>query len=161
LCVIRHHPFFNPTGKFLSDFRILPSDSRYWEFSTASPNSDGDIRNYDRNFSTRLKKGRCLFRFGTSVASVQHVPKVSRTYLLLQGTGFLILAFDVLLKIYTLLLCSGEMILEVLLLPFTPKRAAHPLSSAALPMTTPGVSPRQILTVVQPLIPGCCWFNLW
>ena len=63
--VIRHLPFFNLkenlAEKFPSHFQTLPSDFRYWEFSTISPNSDGEIRNSDGNFSARgpvrLKKG--------------------------------------------------------------------------------------------------------
>ena len=61
-------PFFNlkenPAEKLPSDFRILPSDFRYWEFSTLSPNSYGEVRNSDASFSARfsdrLKKGRWL-----------------------------------------------------------------------------------------------------
>ena len=40
------------------------SDFRCWEFSTISPNSEGEIRNSDGSFSARIsvrfKKGRCL-----------------------------------------------------------------------------------------------------
>ena len=58
-----HLPFFILTEKFPSDLQIHPSDCRRWEFSTVSPNSDGEIRNSDRNFSARffvrLKKERC------------------------------------------------------------------------------------------------------
>ena len=56
----------NLAERFPSDFQILPSDFRDWEFSTFSPNSDGEIRNSDDNFSARFsvrsKKGRCLIR---------------------------------------------------------------------------------------------------
>ena len=55
-------------GELPSDFQILPTDFRYWEFSTVSPKSDGEIRNSDgyfsARFSVRLKKGRCLVTHG-------------------------------------------------------------------------------------------------
>ena len=66
---IRHFPFFNLTENlaktFASDFQILASDFRYWELSTISQNSDGEIRDSDGDSSARFsvssKKGRCLF----------------------------------------------------------------------------------------------------
>ena len=54
----RHLPFYylteNLAEKFPSDSQILPSGFRCWGLSTVSPNSDGEIRNYDGNSSSRL-----------------------------------------------------------------------------------------------------------
>ena len=74
-------PFFyvteNLAERFPSDCQILPSDFLGWEFSTISPNSDGEIRNSDGNssarFSVRSKKGRCLvYRAPVNIVFPQH-----------------------------------------------------------------------------------------
>jgi len=62
---MQHRTLFNLTQnlaeKSPSDFQILPSHFRCWGFWSVSPNSNGDVRNYDANssarFCMRLKKG--------------------------------------------------------------------------------------------------------
>jgi hypothetical protein len=54
----RHLPFFNLTQnlteKFPSDFQIRLSDFRHWEFSTISPNSDGEHKTFWRKFLRQI-----------------------------------------------------------------------------------------------------------
>ena len=98
--VLDHHSskqtpslFFNLTEKLPSDFQILPSDFRSWEFSNVSLNSDGEIRNSDGNSSARLKTGRCLtsskiFTLSYSMSYLQHnTPSVYANNRLQAGGG--------------------------------------------------------------------------